>query len=71
MDKSEPIWQPSTERIAQANITRFMERLNQDGLNLDSYSALHQWSIEHPQRFWHQTWAFCGVVARKEVRSVS
>ncbi|MCG9629438.1 acetoacetate--CoA ligase [Vibrio sp. Isolate30] len=62
MDKSEPIWQPSTERIAQANITRFMERLNQDGLNLDSYSALHQWSIKHPQRFWHQTWAFCGVV---------
>ncbi|WP_420856615.1 hypothetical protein [Vibrio pelagius] len=37
MDKSEPIWQPSSERIAQANITRYMDQLNQQGLSLDGY----------------------------------
>ncbi|KDN26442.1 acetoacetyl-CoA synthetase [Vibrio fortis] len=62
MDKSEPIWQPSSERIAQANITRYMDQLSQQGLNLDGYPALHQWSIEEPERFWGQTWEFCGVV---------
>ncbi|MEF1279479.1 acetoacetate--CoA ligase, partial [Vibrio fortis] len=62
MDKSEPIWQPSSERIAQANITRYMDQLNQQGLSLDGYPAMHQWSIEEPERFWEQTWEFCGVV---------
>jgi acetoacetyl-CoA synthetase len=62
---NEPIWQPSDQRIAQANVTRFIGFLNrQDGLEpeIHNYSELHQWSVEQPESLWKNVWQFCGMV---------
>lgn len=65
-ESNKPIWQPSAQRIADANLTRFIDNLEQSELNLDrdvkSYTELHQWSVEHPESFWQNVWQFCGVV---------
>jgi acetyl-CoA synthetase len=41
------IWQPSPDRIAAANLTRLMQRLD-----ATSYRDLHTVSVEEPDRFW-------------------
>ncbi len=65
-ERNKPIWQPSEQRIADANLTRFIDSLGQSGLNLDrdvkSYAELHQWSVEQLESFWQNVWQFCGVV---------
>ena len=57
------LWQPSPERVASANITRFAERVRErHGVNADGYAALHRWSIENREAFWSLVWDFAGVV---------
>jgi acetoacetyl-CoA synthetase len=57
MDKQVPLWQPSPERIGQANLTALAARIAaKHGVALPDYSALYQWSIEHPEAFWREVW---------------
>ncbi|WKY60037.1 acetoacetate--CoA ligase [Vibrio sp. SNU_ST1] len=69
-ESNKPIWQPSEQRIDDANLTRFIDSLEQSELNLDrdvkSYAELHQWSVEHPESFWQNVWQFCGVVGSQD-----
>ena len=54
-----PLWIPSEERIQQANITRFMDKVNaRQNLNLRSYVELYQWSVENIPDFWAEMWDF-------------
>ena len=58
-----PLWSPSPERIAAANLTRFMQEVGaQQGMSLDGYDALYDWSIDQPEAFWRAIWDFCGVI---------
>ena len=60
---SQPLWQPSPERIAQANLTRFIAQVNQQqGTTLDGYPELYGWSIEQPDAFWQQIWQLGEVI---------
>ncbi|MFA0006254.1 acetoacetate--CoA ligase [Vibrio splendidus] len=68
-ESNKPIWQPSDQRIAHANVTRFMDSLDQQGVlerELKNYAELHQWSVEHPESFWQNVWQFCGMVGSQE-----
>ncbi|PTO70694.1 acetoacetate--CoA ligase [Vibrio splendidus] len=68
-ESNKPIWQPSEQRIAQANVTRFMDSLDQQGVlerELKNYAELHQWSVEHPESFWQNVWQFCGMVGSQD-----
>lgn len=61
-----PLWTPSEERKRSANITRFIEEINQKHqLNLRSYADLYQWSIENIPAFWAAMWDFAGIKASK------
>ena len=63
---TKPLWTPSAERIAAANLTRFAERLRTErGVDREGYPALWQWSIENPAAFWDAVWDFCGVIGDK------
>ncbi len=58
------LWQPSDEVIASANVTQFMSYVNEKhGLGLNSYDALHTFSIERQELFWPAVWDYCGVRA--------
>lgn len=65
-ESNKPVWQPSEQRIADANLTRFIDNFDLSELHLDrgiqSYADLHQWSVDQPESFWKNVWQFCGVV---------
>jgi acetoacetyl-CoA synthetase len=62
----ELLWQPSAERIAQANLTRFIELVNQRWqAGVTDHASLYTWTIREPVRFWEAVWDFAGVVGDK------
>jgi acetoacetyl-CoA synthetase len=64
MTEKSYLWQPTQAQVNNARITRFREQVcATHGLDLADYSALHQWSIDHPEAFWSLVWDYCGVVA--------
>ncbi len=59
-----PLWTPSPERIAAANITAFIKLVNgRHKLAIDGYGALYAWSIGNLEEFWAALWDFGGVIA--------
>ena len=66
-----PLWEPSEERINNANITRFMEFVNgKFSLNIDGYPALYQWSIDRREDFWAAMWDFGNIIASQPYENV-
>jgi acetoacetyl-CoA synthetase len=58
----QPLWIPSTERVARAKITAFASAIeSRYGVRADTYDALHRFSIERPEDFWRGVWEFCDV----------
>ncbi|MEF1311324.1 acetoacetate--CoA ligase [Vibrio mytili] len=62
MRQSNKVWQPSENRIDEANLTQFIEHVNKQGNNIRSYSELHQWSLDNTEQFWQEIWLFCDVI---------
>ncbi len=59
-----PLWTPSAEAVARANMTAFMKLVNErHGLALRDYAQLYRWSIDRPDDFWTAMWDFGGVIA--------
>ena len=62
----QPMWRPSEERIAQANLTRFMRVLRENhAVDVADYAALHEWSVAQPERFWTALWSFADVIGER------
>ena len=58
------LWNPSPERIADANLTRFMQGVGRQlGRTMDRYEELYAWSIEEPAAFWSELARFAGIRA--------
>ena len=71
MTEQQALWQPSAERIADANMTRFMRFVNASyGLDLISYPELHDFSVQRTEDFWRSVWEFCGIRASGELDPV-
>ncbi|RUO58570.1 acetoacetate--CoA ligase [Pseudidiomarina insulisalsae] len=65
------LWQPNADIIANARITHFMQRVNQDfELALANYHDLHQWSVEHSADFWRYAWDYLEVIGDAGERTV-
>ena len=59
-----PLWTPSPERVAAANMTAFKDRIAAaHGVDLPDYAALYDWSVANLEAFWTAIWDECGVVA--------
>jgi acetoacetyl-CoA synthetase len=59
-----PLWVPSPERVAGANLSRLIGALAQKGaLPAATYDALRRFSVTNPAAFWTAVLEFCGVVA--------
>jgi len=58
-----PLWTPSSERVAASNLTAFMARVNgRHGTALHDYDALYDWSVDHIAPFWQEVWDYADVV---------
>ena len=57
------MWQPSVEHILRSQMVEFKEYINTSHeLNLDSYTDLHDWSVEQIPKFWESAWAFFKII---------
>jgi acetoacetyl-CoA synthetase len=65
------LWQPSPERIAQANLTRFTRRVSeQTGLAFADYHALWRWSVDDAETFWRALWDYAGIIGERGERTL-
>ncbi len=55
-----PIWTPSPDRVARANLTRFADQVGVDG-----FEELHEWSLSHPGEFWAAAWDHLGMIGER------
>jgi len=63
---NELLWQPSQDAISNSALTSLAKAaIAQTGLNLDSYSDLHQWSISQPGDFWSLVWDHLEIIGDK------
>src|SRR5690606_12587700 len=68
---STPIWTPSPERIAAANMTdyiRFVARTRD--ASVTDYDSAYAFSVERIGDFWDSVWDFLGIVGDKGGRAV-
>ena len=64
---AEPLWRPSRQRIAAAEITRFTAFVNRSwDVGATDYQSLHRWSVEHPEQFWDAMWGFAEIIADRK-----
>jgi acetoacetyl-CoA synthetase len=66
---TEPIWQPSPQRVAESNLQRFIAAHRSRLVRAD-YASLYEWSIEKPAEFWEAVWKFCGIRSSADYTSV-
>jgi acetoacetyl-CoA synthetase len=60
------LWKPEEAQVAQANLTRFIEEVNQaHGLGLKDYDELYEWSIGNIPEFWAAMWEFGSILHSK------
>ncbi|HXX85183.1 MAG TPA: acetoacetate--CoA ligase [Casimicrobiaceae bacterium] len=66
-----PLWQPSPERIARANLTAFASRAAQrNGVHLPDYTALYAWSVANREAFWREVWEYGGIIGERGARTL-
>ena len=62
-----PLWTPSPDDLARANLTRFMSVARARGASdVADYATLYAWSIKDPEAFWSAVWEFCGIVGDRD-----
>ena len=62
-----PLWTPSEEHKQRANITNFINVVNNSyGLQMRTYPELWRWSTKNPSDFWATMWEFGGVKTSQE-----
>ncbi len=66
MSGERPLWTPSQQRVAEAQMTRFMERVARvHRVPVPDYAALHAWSVANLEAFWREIWDLGGVIAEQ------
>jgi len=69
MAAEQPLWTPSGEDIASANLTAFTAAAEaRTGLKFGAYRDLHAWSIADRATFWDLLWDECGIIGEKGAR---
>jgi acetoacetyl-CoA synthetase len=64
----EPMWTPSPQRVARANLSRFIAQVRslvEDGRaeSVHDFESLYEWSIRNVELFWLEVRRFGGIVA--------
>ncbi|WP_322099648.1 acetoacetate--CoA ligase [Aquibaculum arenosum] len=64
MPVAKPLWEPSAERIAEANMTAFMAWVGErESLDLADYASFYGWSVDQSETFWRAFWEWSGIIA--------
>ncbi|MFA7327449.1 MAG: acetoacetate--CoA ligase [Candidatus Kapaibacterium sp.] len=61
-DNKKPYWQPTEEQIKSTNMYKLMTSVNSKyNMEMDTYTDLHQWSVENKKEFWQEVWNLADV----------
>jgi acetoacetyl-CoA synthetase len=67
-----PLWTPSPERVARANMTAFMRAVADEWkAPASTYAELYQFSIDRPDAFWKSMWRFANIRGRMGDRVIA
>jgi len=70
-DNDLPLWEPSVEMTQQANMTHYIQWLEQaQGLRFQTREEVWQWSVTHLEDFWASIWDFFHVKASHPYQTV-
>ncbi len=70
-DNQAPLWTPSTETVAKAQMTDFMAWAGErHGRGFADYIELWEWSVTEVEQFWADIWEYCGVHASASYEQV-
>jgi acetoacetyl-CoA synthetase len=64
----QPMWVPSAEQVARANLTAFIARvqgLGERTREVRDFESLYAWSVRDLELFWTEVWRFCGVISER------
>ena len=62
----QPLWTPTPEQIARANLTRFIAQvraLGDETAGINDFDSLYEWSTRNLELFWSEVRRFAGIVA--------
>ncbi|MFX0039385.1 MAG: acetoacetate--CoA ligase, partial [Candidatus Heimdallarchaeota archaeon] len=63
-DKRKKLWEPSKKWIENAEVTHFIEFVNEKyGQKIKDGKELHKWSVEKIPDFWDAMWKFTGIIS--------
>ncbi len=61
---TQPLWQPSPDRVGQSNLAAFMEDVENDwNVTIADYDALYRFSIAEREKFWTSVKDYAGIIA--------
>jgi acetoacetyl-CoA synthetase len=61
----QPLWTPTPEQIARANLTHFIAQvrtLDDSAAAIDDFDSLYEWSIRNLELFWSEVRRFGGIL---------
>ena len=68
---SKILWRPDDCQIKNANMTMFIEDVNEHyGLVLSSYDELYKWSIDNIPDFWKAMWSFGDIIHSEDFEEI-
>jgi acetoacetyl-CoA synthetase len=71
MDKTQPLWIPSKDRIRNSNFSKYYDFLRREyKLSFKDYNELHKWSITEIENFWKSIWKFSGIIHSKSYDTI-
>jgi acetoacetyl-CoA synthetase len=57
------LWQPGIEKMKQSQMWEFLHLIAKKyDLSKTDYATLHQWSVEHPDKFWGEFWDYTKII---------
>ncbi len=66
---AEPLWTPNADTVPATPLGQFMASASrQSGRDLNTFDALHDWSIADPAAFWGLVWDDFGIIGDKGER---
>jgi acetoacetyl-CoA synthetase len=61
---SVPLWHPTESYTRNSKMYAFLDFITKrHGLADNKYFTVHQWSVEHPEKFWAEIWDFCEIIS--------
>lgn len=67
----EVLWEPSEDRKARAQLTKYAEWLrNMRGMDAQDYDALWKWSVSSLEEFWQSVWDYFDVNSHTAPKAV-